>query len=292
MVWSRAQRRKMAQDNPKMHNSEISKRLGAEWKLLTDAEKRPFIDEAKRLRANHLKEHPDYKYRPRRKTKTAVAAPPHAHEHLLPPHHRRYPHPPQLQQARLADTYAGVFDGAFFDPRCDYHTATTPTFAGYMGAAPYAMSPDIYDGGGAGGAGAGAGMVSTSSYGYNFAAMAAAATAARNSHQQAPVDAGYVTGYTGNYSAGAMKPEHLDDLPPTVCGRGGVYVGEPPSPVDGCLPELLRNSRDYVSMYGRLAAGGVPRLTSPHHLVRGPEALQQQHPLHQQHAVGLNVTHM
>ncbi|CAK9301392.1 unnamed protein product [Gordionus sp. m RMFG-2023] len=67
MVWSRDRRRKIAFDNPKMHNSEISKKLGIEWKLLSETGKRPFIDEAKRLRCLHMKEHPDYKYRPKRK---------------------------------------------------------------------------------------------------------------------------------------------------------------------------------------------------------------------------------
>lgn len=70
MVWSRIRRRHISNDYPRLHNSEISKILGAEWKLLAENEKMPFIDEAKRLRKKHMADHPDYKYKPRRKPKT------------------------------------------------------------------------------------------------------------------------------------------------------------------------------------------------------------------------------
>lgn len=69
MVWSRLRRKKIALDYPKLHNSEISKLLGVEWKTLSESDKMPFIDEAKRLRNQHMMDYPGYKYRPRRKQK-------------------------------------------------------------------------------------------------------------------------------------------------------------------------------------------------------------------------------
>ncbi|XP_055346013.1 transcription factor Sox-21-B-like [Paramacrobiotus metropolitanus] len=69
MVWAHERRRQMSADSPKMHHSNISKILGAEWKLLSPAEKQPFVEEAKKIHTQHMLDHPDYKYRPQRKLK-------------------------------------------------------------------------------------------------------------------------------------------------------------------------------------------------------------------------------
>lgn len=76
MVWSQIQRKKICMEQPEMHNAEISKRLGREWKLLSLDERQPYIEEAEKLRLSHLREHPDYKYRPRKKTKKPPAEDP------------------------------------------------------------------------------------------------------------------------------------------------------------------------------------------------------------------------
>ncbi|XP_045119180.1 sex-determining region Y protein-like [Portunus trituberculatus] len=69
MVWSCVRRRQISVQRPELPSSEVSKLLGAEWANMTDAEKSPFFTESKRLRLLHLRKYPNYKYRPRRKTR-------------------------------------------------------------------------------------------------------------------------------------------------------------------------------------------------------------------------------
>uniref|UniRef100_A0A1I7U6X3 Sex-determining region Y protein n=1 Tax=Caenorhabditis tropicalis TaxID=1561998 RepID=A0A1I7U6X3_9PELO len=69
MVWSQAERRKIGETQPDMHNAEISKQLGARWKKMSEEERAPYVAEAERLRKIHMEKHPNYKYQPKKKPK-------------------------------------------------------------------------------------------------------------------------------------------------------------------------------------------------------------------------------
>ena len=75
MVWSQLERRKIIEVTPDKHNAEISKELGRRWKLLPEEARHPYVAEAERLRVLHQKEFPDYKYKPKKKPKTAIGGP-------------------------------------------------------------------------------------------------------------------------------------------------------------------------------------------------------------------------
>ncbi|XP_041473743.1 transcription factor Sox-9-B [Lytechinus variegatus] len=89
MVWAQAARKKLGNQYPQLHNAELSKTLGKLWRLLSDKEKQPFIEEAERLRQQHKKDYPDYKYQPRRRNKndnsnTKKPCPPNNRSTLVP----------------------------------------------------------------------------------------------------------------------------------------------------------------------------------------------------------------
>ena len=66
MLWSKLRRREISKNDPTIHNAQISKLLGEEWKVLPLEEKQPFLKESQKLMVKHKREHPNYRYKPRK----------------------------------------------------------------------------------------------------------------------------------------------------------------------------------------------------------------------------------
>ncbi|XP_057705934.1 transcription factor Sox-3 [Corythoichthys intestinalis] len=267
MVWSRGQRRKMAQENPKMHNSEISKRLGADWKLLTDAEKRPFIDEAKRLRAMHMKEHPDYKYRPRRKTKTLLKKDKYSLPGgLLSPGGPAVASPVQVGQRMDGYAHVNGWSNSAYSLMQEQLQAY-PQHHGMSG--PQIQQMHRYD---------------MASLQYPMMTSAQSYMNAASTYSMAAAAA------YGTQQAGAPGAAPGNPNPATVVGLGSMCKSEPSSPPPAitshsqraCLGDL----RDMISMY--LPPGG-DGACADHSALQGGR-LHGVHPHYQSAAAGVNGT--
>ncbi|XP_066924880.1 transcription factor Sox-17-beta.1-like [Clytia hemisphaerica] len=67
LLWAKIMRKQYASKNPNMHNAEISKLLGKIWNSMTTKDKRPYVEQAERLRVVHMRTYPNYRYAPKRR---------------------------------------------------------------------------------------------------------------------------------------------------------------------------------------------------------------------------------
>ena len=58
MVWARIHRPALAKANPAANNAEISVQLGLEWNKLSEEQKKPYYDEAQKIKEKHREEFP------------------------------------------------------------------------------------------------------------------------------------------------------------------------------------------------------------------------------------------
>ncbi|XP_062391666.1 transcription factor SOX-30-like [Sardina pilchardus] len=65
MVWARIHRQALSKANPMANNADISVQLGLEWSRLTEEQKLPYYEEARKLKNKHRQEFPGWVYQPR-----------------------------------------------------------------------------------------------------------------------------------------------------------------------------------------------------------------------------------
>ena len=174
MIFGCEKRRKLAQVHPRMHNSEISKILGAEWKRMSEYEKSPYIQEAKRLKEQHSIEYPNYKFKAnRRKPRQAVKKErpsfPYGGDINALPAAMKFPYPsPFFQESMYGTMYPAMASShpAYSSMYSDYGSAiarqamtaggvarvvsqtpttTTPATADYYAINKSATSPGVND---------------------------------------------------------------------------------------------------------------------------------------------------
>ncbi|XP_063784459.1 transcription factor SOX-30 isoform X2 [Pseudophryne corroboree] len=66
MIWARIHRPEVKKTNPSANNADISVQLGLEWNKLTEEQKKPYFDEAHRIRLKHNATFPDWVYQPQK----------------------------------------------------------------------------------------------------------------------------------------------------------------------------------------------------------------------------------
>ncbi|UJR29105.1 hypothetical protein I4U23_010319 [Adineta vaga] len=71
MVWAQTARKALTANLSIVNNAQLSKTLGKMWKELPQEERQLFVEEAERIREQHKRDHPEYRYQPKRKGKNA-----------------------------------------------------------------------------------------------------------------------------------------------------------------------------------------------------------------------------